>query len=211
MKTYRNTVKIDGRVVHTTESAWPYQLLQDAKDAIGTQLYKQLGTLHTLAEKEVSTANLKISVECVCLVNRRAKRRAPDVIAAERAAIALKRSQKAAEVAKAKQYEEKLRIQRRQRITNQIDHAFKTGETGSESVAKYLTCEACDAPATHLYLNRAVPSGAAVLDENTVVGATCIEHANSSRAVWYRRADIVEFPVNRLEFFYSGIRQIGIK
>ena len=59
---------------------------------------------------------------------------------------------------------------------NQVDHAFKTGRSGSEPVAKYITCHHCDGPATFIYLDQAIPRGAAVLDESTIIDAVCTPH-----------------------------------
>ena len=64
-----------------------------------------------------------------------------------------------------------LRKARCKRIMHQIDHAFKTGESGSEPVAKYVTCQHCDLPAGFLYLNVALAPGAAVMDETTITDA----------------------------------------
>jgi hypothetical protein len=212
MKRYKNTVKIGGKVVHSAESEWPYQLFQDAKDVIGTKLYAQLGTLHTLAEKGASAASFNVSVECVCLMNRRASRRAPEVIAAEKKAREQRQREKANRAEEARKEQQRVSLQRRRRITNQIDYAFKSGpESGSEPVSKYVTCQQCDAPVTFLQLGQVVPSGAAVLDESTVVGACCSKHSYNNPYYNHHYGVAEHFPVARLEFFYAGIRQIGIK
>jgi len=137
-------------------------------------------------------------------MNGRAPRRAPNVIAAEKAASAangLKRRQQ-------REQWEKERQQRivhlRQRIRHQVDHAFAIGKSGTEPASKYITCEHCDAPAAWLVLSRAITKGACVLDEDTIVGALCAGHGNYN-------GNSQKVPCARLEFFYDGVRQIAIK
>jgi hypothetical protein len=155
----------------------------------------------------IDIPNVRVAVECI--LNRpapRAARRPPDVIAAEKKAKAEKARQRAIDIENRKKAEEKERARRRQRITNQIDHAFKSGpESGSEPVAKYITCQHCDAPAAFLELDREVARGVAVLDESTIIGAGCSEHDYTR----YRGNE--KILCSRLEFFYTGIRKIGIK
>jgi hypothetical protein len=149
-----------------------------------------------------------INATVQCLLNRRAPRRPPEVIAQEKAA-RLVRAQKLALEAKAQQAQVEIRRKHaRQRITNQIDHAFaSSARTGADPVAKYVTCMYCDAPAAVLHLNLSIPPGAAVLDESTIIGATCSTHDSP-----YMRNSVAEvIPCARLEFFYEGIRQIAIK
>jgi hypothetical protein len=175
--------------------------------------------VYRLAEGETVSTDIRITVECV--VNHRAPARPPEVLAAEkktkaeaRAAAQAAAAQQAAisaeREATRKAEAEQLRIQRRQRIKNQIDYAFKSGhETGSEPVAKYITCQFCDAPAEFLELSCEVPTGAAILDEDNIVGARCAQHQPSPSVLQTLNTQI--FPCSRLEFFYTGVRQIGIK
>ena len=148
--------------------------------------------------------SLNLSVSWECTMNGRAPRRAPDVIAAEKAASAangLKRRQQ-------REQWEKERQQRivhlRQRIRHQVDHAFAIGKSGTEPASKYITCEHCDAPAAVLCLSQAPTRGASVLDEDTIMGALCVTHV-------YSGGNIQKIPCSKLEFFYDGIRQIAIK
>jgi hypothetical protein len=155
----------------------------------------------------IDIPNVRVAVECI--LNRpapRAARRPPYVIAEEKKAKAEKARQRAIDIENRKKAEEKERACRRQRITNQIDHAFKSGpESGSEPVAKYISCQRCDAPAVFLELDREVARGAAVLDESTIIGAGCSEHD------YTRYSGNEKILCSRLEFFYTGIRKIGIK
>ena len=154
----------------------------------------------------------RFAVTVECLTNRRAPRRPPEVIAQEKQARLAAAQERAQEQAKYAQQQKEERAKRcrlvRQRITNQIDHAFATGaRSGAEPVAKYVTCMNCDAPAAVLHLNLPIPPGAAVLDESTIIGATCSAHDSP-----YTRNSVAEvIPCARLEFFYEGIRQIAIK
>lgn len=215
MKLYKGTLKINGAVVYTGETPWPYQIIDEARNKMSAQLFNQ--PLHTLAEGELADGSLNIAVEweCVCLVNRRGKRRAPQVIAAEKAAKRVKQLARAEENRKREEEAARIRKAKRVRITQQIDHAFQTGhESGSEPVAKYITCDTCSSPADFLYVNTPLAPGAAVLDEGTITDAVCAQH-NMATNQWQRQyyykhvAEII--PCARLEFFYTGIRQIAIK
>jgi hypothetical protein len=167
--------------------------------------------LENMSEGETASRNVKIE----CLLNRpapRAPRRPHEVIVEEKVAKAAAKAERAAERArwgeKHKKAVEEQQARSRRRIKNQIDYAFKSGpESGSEPVAKYITCGNCDAPAEFLRLSREVPPGAAVLDESLITGATCAEHNNPGYCAITQAA----IPCSRLEFFYNGIRQIGIK
>lgn len=188
----------------------------DVIDAVCSAVQPAAGLTFAGKMAEGEKVSLTIELTLECLLNRRAPRRAPEVIAAEKAVRAAKAQKRKTEAAeweeKQKQEKERLCLQRKQRITNQIDYAFRSGsESGTEPVSKFITCQQCDAPATFLHLNRAVPSGAAVLDESTVIGASCDEHTHNNPNYKNHFGIAEYFPVARLEFFYTGIRQIGIK
>ena len=142
-------------------------------------------------------------------MDRRRPKRAPDVIAAEKAEREANRQQRKLATEKwqkeRQQEAEQRLINLRQRIKSQVDHAFAVGKSGTEPAAKYITCQYCDAPAACLVLSRALTPGAFVLDEDTINGALCVEHGN------YRVSGTEKVPCSRLEFFYDGVRQIAIK
>src|ERR1700735_1395435 len=203
---YRITVMNNDAVISREETDNYTLALWDLHSGFGPQV-------ENLTEGETASRNINVTVEC--LLNRtapRAARRSHEVIVAEKAAKAAAKAARFAE--RARWDEEKVKAaeeqqaRSRRRITNQIDHAFKSGpESGSEPVAKYITCGRCDAPAEFLRLNREVPHGAAVLDESLIIGATCARHNHPG----YGSIAQADIPCSLLEFFYNGIRQIGIK
>jgi hypothetical protein len=224
MKKYTTQVTVDKHATTSTESEWPYKAIGVAERTIMQELYKKAGLyskgkgVHTIKEGDAITIDLNLKVVVRCLVNRRAPKRAPEIIAAEKALGSIAHQKRVAQQTEADMRQEVIKKHRRARIKNQIDYAFKSGsEKGSESVSKYLTCQECDAPADALQLSQVVPTGAAVLNEDSVVGAVCKEHNYSnSPNQWVRQRGIAQgiaehFPLARLEFFYSGIRQIGIR
>jgi hypothetical protein len=212
---YRITITTDNGVVHFEEREYP-----SLDSAVYRALHKGGIALGDLKEAQSASMGFTIAVEC--LLNRpkpRAPRRPPEVIAQEKQArldAAQKRAQEEAKYAQQRQeQEDKLAKAKRRRITQQIDHAFMTGhESGSEPVSKYITCDTCSSPADFIYVNAPLAPGAAVLDETTITDAVCALHngaANQRQRQYHYKhvADIV--PCSRLEFFYTGIRQIAIK
>jgi len=225
LRNYKVTLSVNDVAISCTETTYPSAW--DAFSGLGRAFSNNFSIqrLTGLSEGDKASAILAtsddgmtgkgnkvsavLSVTVECLLNRpapRAARRPPDVIAAEKKAKAEKARQRAIDKENRKKAEERERICRRQRITNQIDHAFRSGpEAGSEPAAKYITCQRCDAPAVFLELDREVPRGAAVLDESTIIGAGCSEHD------YTRYSGNEKILCSRLEFFYTGIRRIGIK
>lgn len=214
MKQYQITITQGvgkNKKVTTKISESPYDFYE--VNTLMTQLGQGMTTApHLLKEGEsaISSASVNASVSVTCIVNR-CQRRAPEVIAAEKALRQQKQTKRAEENARQEKEREKCRLFTRKRITNQIDHAFQTGQSGSEPVAKYITCNHCSGPADFLYLNRTVPPGAAVLDETTIDGAVCTEHNYAAKHAYYKKQVTEIFPCALLEFFYTGIRQIAIK
>lgn len=86
----------------------------------------------------------------------------------------------------------------RSRIKQQIDHAFMAGEP----VSKFITCDKCDGPATHLAVSQPL-RGADILDEELIIGAFCCSKV--------RRNGDEMIPTASLEFFYTNVRSIGVK
>ena len=197
--------------------------MNDAFKAAQAALYQQhrqpgnTGNWWSVGLKEVEGDTVTIDVRIVlkCVMNRRAKARSKEVMAAVKAARLVKQQEQAELERRQDEQTAQLRKARCKRIMHQIDHAFKTGESGSEPVAKYVTCQHCDLPAGFLYLNVALAPGAAVMDETTITDAVCALHnhgagAGNNRPYYYRHvAQII--PCSRLEFFYTGIRQIAVK
>ena len=206
LKNYRITVMNNNAVISSKETGNYMGAFWDLHHGFWPQL-------ENMSEGETASRNIKVTVEC--LLNRqapRAPRRPHEVIVEERAAKAAANAAREAERARRDEENqraaEEQQARTRRRIKNQIDYAFKSGpESGSEPVAKYITCGYCDAPAEFLRLNREVPRGVAVLDESLITGATCAEHNKPGYCAITQAA----IPCSRLEFFYSGIRQIGIK
>jgi len=209
---FKITVTANNAVVLSGEANSAWTAYWHAKEALTNALSGFEQRVQNLAEGQRASVPVAITAITVeCLLNRRAPkrpRRPPEVIAAEKKAKAERARQRAIANEAQKKAEEHQALLHRTRITHQIDYAFKSGaESGSEPVAKYITCQHCDAPAAVLQLNREVPHGAAVLDEITIVGAVCSEHNHN----YWRGATQASIPCSQLEFFYSGIRQIGIK
>lgn len=213
MKRYHHTITLDGATV--AQSTKPVISVNDLRSLVRTLIANQ-PQHKPLVEGEVAETKFTLVMECACTENHRAQPRPKDVIAAERAAqlaASLAWTQKWEEQQKKRDEETAKRLQlKRQRITHQIDYAFKTGhEVGSEPVAKYITCH-CDAPADFIYVNVPLAPGAAVLDETTITEAVCDRHNYAAKNPMYHQGAPVEIiPCSRLEFFYTGIRTISIK
>lgn len=161
-----------------------------------------------VGDKGKSTITLNgigLSWECT---SGRAPARPKHVIAAEKAAKDAKLQARRERQARWKKEEAERIVNTRRRIKHQVDHAFALGKHGTEPAAKYITCQHCDAPADVLCLSRALTRGAAVLDEDTIVGALCANHSQHS---YYGSKAAEKVPCARLEFFYDGVRQIAIK
>ena len=205
---HRVEVKADDKLVFAKEDE---RALWDAFWDASTAVRNLFETSRTDNVGQKNSKSLNITVSCECTMNQIEKRkpnRPKDVIAAEkaqRAANAQARKEHKAE--QEKQARERI-INIRKRIKHQVDHAFATDKSGTEPASKYITCQHCDAPAALLHLNLAPPRGAAVLDEDTIVGAVCAEHSNA----WgYGGGNVEKIPCAKLEFFYDGVRQIAIK
>jgi hypothetical protein len=100
--------------------------------------------------------------------------------------------------------QEKQLIQRRKRIMNQIELAFV--KKGKDAV-NFVTCDQCDAMATHLGLAYENP-GSQVIDPDQITGALCVEHDNKHKRPFKTKAVIA---CELLEFFYDGLRQICVR
>jgi hypothetical protein len=180
-------------------------------------LAKAAALSYDMKEGDFTSFSANISIVQTCLVNHRAAARPHDVVQKEREdrlAAALKERQEYEE-RKRKGREDVLAAQAllRQRVRNQIDLAFKTGVSGSEPAAKYITCDYynCNAQAAVLVLSRPIQKGATALDEDTIIGVRCELHKPSNTGVYrvaFNAADAVE--CSRLEFWYDGVRKITI-
>src|SRR5580658_8956524 len=144
MKKYTTKVTIGNRTIHTSKSEkWPYLAVRNAERSLVQEIYKKAGLyakrggVTALKEGEATTLAMNVKILIHCTMNSRAPKRAPKIIAAEKAARVIRRRQDAAEYAEREKQQELEQIQRRARIRNQIDHAFKSdSEPGSESVSK---------------------------------------------------------------------------
>jgi hypothetical protein len=207
MKKLKVQVSVDNKVVFSREDEFP-SVMFEARQAMEQHVWPRWQDFADMSEGQKGQRNAgTVSVSYECTMDRRRPNRAPDVIAAEKAERDAKRQQRKLQHEKCQkdrqQEAEQRRVNLRQRIKSQVDHAFAVGKSGTEPAAKYITCH-CDAPAVSLVLNRALTPGACVLDEDTIDGALCAEHVKSA---W--RTEMV--PCSRLEFFYDGVRQIAIK
>jgi len=193
---------VNGKSVFTKEDV-SYRAFREAQKELDNLLWSQWQKIRNAPKgKKGSINNIDLSWECTW--NGRAPKRAPDVIAAEKARRAAKYQKKQQQEAEWEKKRQQEILNVRQRIKHQVDHAFVKGKSGTEPVSKYITCQHCDAPAAFLLLSQKVPPGAAVLDEDTITGAVC---ATDNK--W--NGGKVKIPCSKLEFFYDGIRQIAIK
>ena len=216
MRKYTTTISVNKKVASTTESSYSTGGTKDLKNLLERILSAKAQSSGGWNWPEGEKLSVDFNVVIECTMNRRAPNRPPAVIAAEKKARADARREWEAQQKLAEQERKRIAKQRQQRIKNQIDFAFKSGsESGTEPVSKFVTCQQCDGPADVLELNQEVPFGASVLDESTIVGAVCAAHDYSKHpyyANYYGGRGIAQsFPVAKLEFFYTGVRQIGIK
>jgi len=205
MKKLRIEVTLDNKVVFSKEDVF-CSVMFEAQRAMQQHIWPGWQEFDNLQEGQKGQkvgGIVRVSYECT--MNRRRPKRAPDVIAAEKAQRDAKRQQAKLATEKWRQEAEQRRLNLRQRIKSQVDHAFAVGKSGTEPAAKYITCQHCDAPAVCLVLSRALTPGACVLDEDSIDGALCAEHSNYGIS----RAERVS--CSRLEFLYDGVRQIAIK
>jgi hypothetical protein len=100
--------------------------------------------------------------------------------------------------------QEKQLVQRRCRITNQIELAFVKQVA---TAVNFITCDKCHATATFLGLAYENP-GSDVIDPDQITGAWCQEHDNKYQRPFKTKAAIA---CERLEFFYDGLRQLYVK
>jgi hypothetical protein len=201
MKKLKMKVTVNNQVVFNQEDE-SYKSFRDAQRAMERSLWSHWQKIIAQTEGQTGAVNMGLSWECT--MDRRAPKRAPDVIAAEKASRAAKARKRKLEHEQYEKQKQQEIIRLRQRIKSQVDHAFVIGKSGTEPASKYITCQHCNAPAAFLVLNQALTRGASVLDEDTIVGALCAEHSK-----W--RGSDESVLCSRLEFFYDGIRQIAIK
>ena len=206
-------VKMNNKVVFTKDGE-SYPTFREAQKKLDYELYQLCGwqQSHTAKVGDEGTINLTMSWKCTW--NGRAPRRPKNVIAAEKAAQAVKSQARKEQYAKYQAEADERTVHLRQRIRNQVDHAFSLGRHGTESVAKYITCQHCDGPAAVVCLSQPLARGAAVLDEDTIIGALCQSHIQHQPWGYYSRYSgktATKVPCSDLEFFYDGIRQIAIK
>jgi hypothetical protein len=153
------------------------------------------------------TAISDLVVSWECTRNGPRPARAKDVIAAEKAALAVKHAARRARSEENRKRAEQERANLRQRVKNQVDHAFAVGKHGTEPAAKFITCGHCSAPAVLLGLGERL-AGAQVINEDAIVGVVCGEH---NKYTWFTQNWVEKIPYDRLEFFYDGVRQIAVK
>jgi len=207
-------VKVNHKIIFQNEDH-TYSAFREVEKELSKILWshwrQRLGAAKTVGQKgslELGT----LSWECTW--NGRAPRRPKDVIAAEKAARAAKAQARKEHHAKYQAEADERTVHLRQRIKHQVDHAFGLGKHGTESAAKYITCQHCDGPAAVVCLSQPLARGAAVLDEDTIVGALCQQHIQYQPWGYYSRYSgktATKVPCSDLEFFYDGIRQIAIK
>ena len=203
------------------ESPHIYGCVNDAFKAAQAALYEQHrqpggSNWWSVGLKEVEGDTVTVNVRIVlkCAMNRIAKRRAPEVIAAEKAAKLVKQQARAEEDRKREELPRRCVSQNADASRSRFTTLHDRHQSGSEPASKYITCDQCSGPADFIYVNTALAPGAAVLDENTITDAVCALH-NYATNQWRRQYDykhVAEIvPCSRLEFFYTGIRQIAIK
>lgn len=199
----------DGKVLFLGKEGNYYSDVFEGEKALRSYLYEKLywnNGQKVPHPVEGEKGKLTVTFEWECTMNRRAPARAKSVIAAEKAQRAAKHAAKAACQAEWEKERQQNVLNVRNRIRHQIDHAFITGKSGTEPVSKYITCEHCNAAAAYLTLSQPLPKGAHVLDEDMIIGARCAKHVGNSH--WDKTEKI---PCTRLEFFYDGVRTIGVK
>jgi hypothetical protein len=184
--------------------ATSYVAFREIQKKVEMLLWQALDWQKVRVAKVGDGGSINLSVSWNCTMSGRAPARPKDVIAAEKAARAAKSQARREERERWKKEAAQRVLNLRQRIKHEVDHAFAVGKSGTEPASKYITCEHCHAPAAYLCLNRAITRGAAVLDEDTIVGALCAAHGQ-------HHGNLVVVPCSKLEFFYDGIRQIAIK
>ena len=132
MKKFTADVTVNKNKLPIVEAPHIYGCANDAFQKALCAVYQQPGGLG-LKEVEGDTITLDVRVVLTCVMNRRASRRAPEVIAQEKQAQQVKRQARAEERRQAEERAAQMRKAKRRRITQQIDHAFQTGhESGSE-------------------------------------------------------------------------------
>jgi hypothetical protein len=222
MRKHKFTLKVGNAVVFNGEGL-SYQTFREAQKALDRAMYQDCG--QSMFDKTVAVGangSATINLAWVCTMNGRAPARPKDVIQAEKDRRAAEREKEEAEKRAREERQEKERLQReanaRNRIRQQIDHVFAIGKGAADSdPSKYITCQSCDAPASVLRLSQPLARGSHVLDEDTITGALCAQHAQITRYnngyVYAGGFDPKEerIPCDRLEFFYDGVRQIAIK
>jgi hypothetical protein len=208
-------VKADnGRTGNLVVEDQTYKATREIQKKIDSIVYQALSWQKIQTAKVGDEGKINLTVSWKCTWNGRAPKRPKDVIAAEKAAQAVKSQARKERYAKYQAEADERTVHLRQRIRNQVDHAFSLGKHGTESVAKYITCQHCDGPAAVVCLSQPLARGAAVLDEDTIIGALCQSHIQHQPWGYYSRNSgnaATKVPCSDLEFFYDGIRQIAIK
>jgi hypothetical protein len=210
---FRAKATIGNKTVFEKEGKF-YSAVFDAEKELRNHLYQLVWGRNRTNPIEGVKGEVTMHISWECTMNRRAHKRAPDVIAAEEAARAAKSQEKREREAKLQAEANQRTLNLQKRIKQQVDHAFALGKHGTEPAAKYITCQHCDAPAAVVCLNQPIARGASVLDEDTIVGALCTPHIQATPYSYYSRrtsSNVVKVPCSRLEFFYDGVRQIAMK
>jgi len=216
---FQFSVSVNGLALSFPESWGSWKYRNDVTAVIKNRFAESLcGDVQILSKSKkgekgsAAVGFLKVTWECVW--SGRAPARPKAVIAAEKAVQAVKAQVRKDQRAKYQAEADARTVNLRQRIKNQVDHAFSLGKHGTESAAKYITCQHCDGPAAVVCLSQPLARGAAVLDEDTIVGALCQQHIEHQPWGYYSRhssRNATKVPCDVLEFFYDGIRQIAIK
>jgi hypothetical protein len=203
---YNVTVKVNNAVV-SQEKDLPRWLARATNNAISDSVYKAI-------RKDDTSLKLgecgSVTIEVSWMLARQTREWSAATKAKVLANNAAKRAQQQAKWQKEHEERQKKETALLQaRVKAQVDHAFALGKTGTEPAAKFITCH-CNAPAAILGLSQPL-AGAAVIDENTIVGALCAEHA-PKQGYYNPTSNWAEtIPCDRLEFFFDGVRAIAVK
>ena len=128
-----------------------YTAFNAVKDKLNQALWQNFWK-HTQQVAVGDKGSLDLHISWECTMNGRAPARPKAVIAAERAALAVRHNKRQEEREKWRREFDQRVINLRKRIKSQVDHAFAIGKSGTEPAAKYITCQHCDAPAAVLAL-----------------------------------------------------------
>ena len=223
MRKHKFKIEVNGKTAFQKEGE-TLDVYGEARGKMMNELSKALGGWQKLkTETPGQGGSVNITVSWENTFNKRAPARPKDVIASEKAAKAAEAQAQAEKFAEAQASWEKdveVRVTNtRNRIKSQIDHAFALGKHGTEPASTFITCMHCDAPAAVVCLNQPLTPGAAVLDEDTIVGALCAQHIKHAvygygyyrRLSRYTDSNVTKVKCSKLEFFYDGVRSIAVK